>query len=289
MKSKCGDPRRLTFSQAQGYESLPQRLKLEELSNLARTKVWDVFFGSIEHEKLWGIPSGEFNWWDVLQDVHLGFDNLPLDQWDYENAAVRLRESIMTRSFNRVFDLIQFILRHPKCPTDLADAMKKAFEKGMVAYVIDDNGPPTIFPAGTTEEGQSLIESLHTLQQGGLSAAEDLLRKASTDINRGDWAGSIKNSISAAESVGRKLYPQANTFGGVVTELKKDPSLWPSQLVQAMKNIWSYTNQKNVGIRHGSPDPTGENVGQEEALFMLGTCASIASYLWRKHADGECA
>ena len=33
------DPRKLTFSQAHGYEELPRPLKLEELNKKARTKL----------------------------------------------------------------------------------------------------------------------------------------------------------------------------------------------------------------------------------------------------------
>ncbi len=292
MKPEYGDPRALTFSQAQGYEEMPQRLKLEELSELARTKIWDALFSSLPEEiggGTWAEQEEEENWdrgerWvDIHHDIHLNLDNLPLDQLNYGRAVPRLRQSVMALPFNKVFDLIQFILRHPKCPLDLVDEMKEAFKKGMLAYIIDDDGPPTIFPACTTAEGQSLVESLHTLQQAGLSTAEGLFREASMDINRGDWSGSIVNSIKAVESVARKLYPQTNTLGEALKELKKAPSLWPSQLVQATQNIWNYTNQRNVGIRHGPPGTKDPNVGQDEALFMLGACASIASYLWRKH------
>ena len=290
LKPEHGDPRALTFSQAQGYEEMPQRLKLEELSELARTKIWDALFSSLPAEITWADPAEEEEnwdrekrWVDIHRDIHLNLDNLPLDQLNYGRAVPRLRQSVMTLPFNKVFDLIQFILRHPKCPTDLVDEMKEAFKKGMLAYIIDDDGPPAIFPAGTMAEGQSLVESLHTLQQAGLSTAEGLFREASMDINRGDWSGSIVNSIKAVESVARKLYPQTNTLGEALKELKKNNSLWPRQLVQAIQNVWNYTNQKEAGIRHGFPDSTGSDVGQDEALFMLGTCASIASYLWRKH------
>ena len=308
MKSKHRDPKTLTFSQAHGYEEMPQLLKLEGLSKVARTKIWDVFFASLNSDGAHCLLDGEEwefdgldihdrmyyglqNWDQILRDKHLQLDNLPLDEWSepllFSDAQDKLRQLVMTSPFHKVFDLVQFVLRHPSCPTGLVDDLRKAFKKGMLAYIIDDNGPPTIFPACTTEEGRSLTESLNTLQQGGLSAAEDFLRGASTAIHRGDWAGSIKNSVDAAESVARTLVPRAQTFGAALNKLKKSPALWHPQLVRAMENVWTYTNQ--AGIRHGSPERKDENVGQEEALFMLGTCASIASYLWRKHADGECA
>ena len=284
MKSKYGDPRTLTFSQAQDYEAIPQRLKLEQLSDTARTKIWDVLFVHLDTGDF--LPAEEC-WYPILRDIHLNLDNLPLDQLDYQRAESSLRQSIMTRPFNKVFDLVQFILRHPDCPTDVADEMKEAFEKGMLAYTIDHNGPPTIFPACTMEEGQFLGESLRTLRDAGLSTAAGLFRDASADVNRGDWRGSIANSISAVESVARKLYPQAKTLGDALKELKRNSSLWPPPLVNAMQNIWNYTNQKNSGIRHGSPEVIGTNVDQDEALLMLGACASIASYLWRKHPGEE--
>ena len=291
MKSKCGDPRSLTFSQVQGYEELPQRLKLEELSELARTKIWNVLFASLNSDAVDSMDEsgwryyGLYKWDQILRDKHLNLDNLPLDEWSESlsvaDAQAELRQLIMEDPFHKVFDLIQFVLRHPVCPTEVIDEMKEAFERGMVAYVVDDNGPPTIFPACTTAEGQSLTDSLHTLKQGGLSVAEDLFREAVTDINRRDWAGSIKSSIDAAESVARTLEPRAQTFGEVLRVFKRTPALWHPQLVRAMENIWTYTNR--AGIRHGSSKLTDTHVGQEEALFMLGTCASIASYLWHKH------
>ena len=37
------------------------------------------------------------------------------------------------------------------------------------------------------------------------------------------------------------------------------------------------------GIRHALSDNPQANVGQDEAVFMLGACASFSSYLARKH------
>ena len=52
------DPRNLTFSQAYGYEDLPQPLKLGELSREARTKLWSLLYLSVTHES--GTKFGEY-------------------------------------------------------------------------------------------------------------------------------------------------------------------------------------------------------------------------------------
>lgn len=41
------DPRKMSFSQAYGYEQLPQPLKLEELSEEFRTKLWSLLYSFV--------------------------------------------------------------------------------------------------------------------------------------------------------------------------------------------------------------------------------------------------
>ena len=51
------DPRRLTFSQAQGYEEIPGPLQLGELPKESRTRIWNLFFRYINEGSIKG-PSG---------------------------------------------------------------------------------------------------------------------------------------------------------------------------------------------------------------------------------------
>ena len=44
------DPRRLTFSQAYGYEQLPQPLKLEELDEEVRTRLWSLLYSFVSKD-----------------------------------------------------------------------------------------------------------------------------------------------------------------------------------------------------------------------------------------------
>ena len=43
-----------------------------------------------------------------------------------------------------------------------------------------------------------------------------------------------------------------------------------------------YTSDEQ-GFRHLLLNKAEDNVTIDEAVFMLGACASFASYLWRKH------
>ena len=50
---------------------------------------------------------------------------------------------------------------------------------------------------------------------------------------------------------------------------------------QGLEKLYGYTSDEQ-GVRHSLLDQGQSNVGQDEAVFMLGACASFASYLWRK-------
>ena len=286
------DPRELTFSQAQGHEELPGPLQLEELPSEARTHIWNVFYLFIDATK--GSAYPDFpdvwvagGWEEILHAKHLWHDNLPLDEWDnsFEHHRTSLRRSIETLTFNQVFDLTQFVLRHPKCPPGFIDEMKRAFALSRLAYTIDEAEPPTIIPAVTDVEGRTVVESMQTLRRAGLDGSAAHLRKAAECINGNDWAGSIRESIHAVESVARQLDPKAsNDLGPALASLEKRGALHPA-LKEAFTKLYGYTSNEQ-GVRHAMLDKSSANVGMDEAVFMLGACASFSSYLWRKHAAG---
>ena len=283
---------RLSFSQAQGYEEIPGPLKLEELPNEARTRIWNLFFvhlkKSMVTSSLGGGPWLGRGWDDMLEAAHADFHISPLDEWrsDFWPNCKNLREYIDKGPFNKVFDLIQFLLRHPQRPPEFIRQMKRTFAECRLAYTIDFGRPPTIVPAATPEEGTAIVESLQTLREAGLTGSAAHLRKASEHINAGDWAGSVLESIHAVESVARQLDPDAaKTLVPALDSLKRRGVLHPA-LKEAFSKLYGYTSDEQ-GVRHALLDRADAQVRRDEAVFMLGACAAFASYLWRKHAAGD--
>ena len=227
-------------------------------------------------------------WKNILQAKHIFHDNRPLDEWDDSFAlqSSTLRNSLNIEPFNQIFDLIQFVLRHPKCPPEFIDMMKDIFMYTRLAYTIDKAKPPTIIPSVTEAEGNTIVESLQLLRRAGLEGSASHLRKASEYINGNDWAGSIRESINAVESVARQLDPKSSeTLRGALASLEKRQALHPA-LKEAFTKLYGYTSNEQ-GIRHALLDRSTAKVGMDEAVFMLGACASFASYLWRKHETGD--
>ena len=226
-------------------------------------------------------------WARILTAKHSIHDKLPLDEWKrlLKYNQRQLRQSIETLPFNEVFDMIQFVLRRPECPQKFVDGMKDAFASSRLAYAIDDGPPPTIIPSVTVEEGNTILESMQTLREAGLGGSAAQLRKAAECINGQDWAGSIRESIHAVESVARQLDPKASTaLGPALAALEKTGTLHPA-LKGAFTKLYGYTSDEQ-GIRHALLDQDSANVGMDEAVFMLGPARRSPSYLWRKHATG---
>ena len=115
----------------------------------------------------------------------------------------------------------------------------------------------------------------------GLAGAVSHLRQASESINQGDYPGAVRESIHAVESTARQTNPHAKTLEPALKSLEGAGGLHPA-LKRAFSNLYGYTSDEQ-GIRHALIDNPQPNVGQDEAVFMLGACASFSSYLARKH------
>ena len=281
------DPRTRNFSQANGYEELPRPIALGRISDEARRRLWDLLWLSAWTKKdrfdnqFWATVS----WTDIFQVLHTEFMQLPLDEFNTRptQSQFRFRGFVLSHGPpNRLFDMWLIIMRHIRCPREFIEETTRIFEECRLAYVVDTNGPPTILPAATQQEGETLTDALRQLKEGGHSGAQTHLREAGIQINAGDWAESVRESIHAVESVARQLDPKnANTLESALKSLDKQVRIHPA-LKNALSNLYGYTSDEQ-GIRHAILDMPESPVGRDEAVFMLGACASFVTYLLSKH------
>ena len=283
------DPRNLTFSQAYGYEELPQPLKLGEITDGARTKLWSVLFHFVEQESDVHSVGWESDvhvgasWGEILAFLHLAYYERALDEFDGSlNNFIRVYKPIFMRDqFNEVFDLLLAIMRHEACPQEFITVVATIFKKSRLAYVVDTSRPATIYPAATEEEGEAVLRATAELSNAGLAGAVSHLRQASENINQGDHAGAVRESIHAVESTVRLIDPNAQSLEPALKWLERENGLHPA-LKRGFSSLYGFTSAE-PGIRHALLDNPQANVGLDEAVFMLGACASFSSYLARKH------
>ncbi|MCY4359027.1 MAG: hypothetical protein OXD01_16100 [Gammaproteobacteria bacterium] len=285
-------PRPLSFSQRHGYEPLPVPMRLEHLSEDLRRELRDA-----------------------TQELVEGFSRNPIYEDDFESTSAKFWKSALgeflcqaqseitsscseiskicdailsSDSFNKVMDFLEVILRHlalDYASEEFASRLKMLFKKHQAAYWLNTTREPYQFFPSTTEEQANAVENnIETIFQNGHDAATAHLRQAVEHMNALQYADSILDSIHAVESVARKIDPKSNlTLGTALDSLKKAGLLQHSALIKGFKSLYGYTSDEG-GIRHSLVDHSSAKVGQEEAIFMFGACASFASYLSEKHS-----
>ena len=221
--------------------------------------------------------------------LHRDFLGLPMDEFParVDTPVQEYKELALKKlSFYEVFDLFQTIMRDKNCPSEFTLAAATIFKECRLAYVVDTEQPVTILPAVTPQEGEAIVEAIKELREAGLHGAESHLKKAGEHINSGDWSDAVRESIHAVESVARQLDHEASkTLGPALASLERSGRLH-SALRGAFDKLYGYTSDEE-GIRHPLIENATSPVGQDEAVFMLGACASFASYLWRRHQSGS--
>ena len=279
------DPTKLTFSQAYGYEELPRPLKLGEIDRESRVKLWNQFYNHLV-SMVDGIEFYEeemFAARTIFHFLHTEFyvntvNTLVLSS---KHLAYEYESMFMNYPFNKVFDLLLAVMRHPDCLRTFPESVSQVFRECRLAYVLDVGPPPTIYPSATPQEGENILRANAELIGEGLVGAVSHLRQAADCVNRGDHSGAVRESIHAVESTARHFDPNAKTLNPALNALEGGGTLHPA-LKKAFSNLYGFTSDEQ-GIRHALIDNSQPNVGQDEAVFMLGACASFSSYLARKH------
>lgn len=287
----------LMFSQRYGYESLPQPMQLEKLSDDLRREIWNatLCFFTIDRSgndpsmgMLGAVEDGKTP--VIIRDVLGEFLRLPHDEIDnrvpFNERHINYRqtkERILRGAFNRVLDLIEIVANLPDKPkgtTKFIDIIQRQFERHAAAYWLDTSSHPfRFYPRTSKEQGEATQQAIETIRESSMDGAATHLRQAAEHINARQYADSVADSIHAVESVARVISPKASkTLDPALDSLQGAGILKHPALVEAFKKLYGYTSDEQ-GIRHALLDKDSSDVDLHEAVFMFGACASFAAYL----------
>jgi hypothetical protein len=275
------DRRRLTFEEAEGASPLPRQLELKEISQELRSKLWALVYLAIRDdverdmgEELTG------NWLIILRAHHIDRRHLPVDEFKTHPASSisYLKDVFIKGDYLQIFGFLQFVLRRPRCPPGFSNTLAAVLANCRAAYRIVNGN--TIIPFGSDVEYKALKEAFADLGASEFLGARSHLAKAGEELTSGNFAASVRESIHAVESVSRVLEPSAKTLGPALGKLEKKAAIHGG-LKSGFQSIYGYTSDEE-GIRHSLLDDPQANVDEADALFMIGACASFASYLINK-------
>jgi hypothetical protein len=273
----------MRFSQREGYVIPRTVLQLEMMDAPLRNGIWSVlheyFFSHGVHNHATRSSAYYALWQAVWRDFFKrAVDELP--PW-FGNAQTALREWFFQAEWYEVYDLVEFVSR-----ADVTQGMRPRFtvaineilKREMAGYaLISDHilaiSNPTELAAIST------VLSEVSGQQKGVTAHIEAAIALYSDRTAPDYRNSIKESISAVESIAMVLAgdPKAE-LGKALKALEGKVDIHPA-LDKAFRSLYGYTSDAD-GIRHAMLEMS--SVDAEDAQYMLVACSAFINYLRAK-------
>lgn len=250
-----------------------------------RTRIWNAFYEEI-FSKI-GDPE--------VQSLNDQFDPLPYEYlrllWGkffgqnlqvVSKCSYIKQVSMMYGSFAElewfaIYEFIEFLVKNYKNTNTTRNIMRKidtAFIEERSPYRIIQG---LVVPL-TSEEEIKEIEKVFNIPDK-YSSVEDHFEKALKFLSlrpEADYINSIKESISAIESLVEILKGKKGTLGDLIHELDIHPALR-----NGFAKLYGWTSSEKTGIRHGQYGDLMQP-GEFEARYMLITCSAFINYLIAK-------
>jgi hypothetical protein len=220
MTDDLGRRKELTFAQAEGAVPLPRPLKLREVSKELRALLWERIVTFLDRSTD-AIGEIQDPWCDILRDDFVYRCHGWADEFQprirFQMPALKYLFS--SGGYVKIFDFIQFVLRHRLCEDDFRDEIAAVFELSRAAYTIVDGD--TICPIGSEEDATTIATAFASLSGTEFHGARQHLKNAADLLTAGKFAESIRESVHAVEAVARMLDPAAaSELGPAISALE---------------------------------------------------------------------
>lgn len=268
------------FSERYGYKEINREMLKNTIPKGVRIRIWNVLYKFIFYKINEKMYISTLN--KDIEVIVSDFFKLSLSDI-YGIIGISLIEKIKKQFFSlewyEVYDFIEFLLN--KVPLggikiNIKNNLNVIFEEEKVPYRIIGW---VVTPLINNEEVKE-IEEIMKLQDKFNPVREHIqyALKHFSDKQEPNYADSIKQSISALESLVQILLEKKGTLGKLIDELNVHPAL-----KEGFKKLYGWTSDDG-GIRHGKCKEKFEP-GIAEARYMLVTVSAFINYLINKYSD----
>ncbi|NBD19802.1 hypothetical protein GTZ97_03835 [Aquabacterium fontiphilum] len=275
----------MRFSQRAGLTPATKLAQREAIDDELRNSLWSLL--SLCYWDTYRSPGGgSYGRSDYVKNSNLHslvicfwlhYFKQPTDTIDqyWGNCYERLRKHFFQAEWYEVYDFVEFVANYgpEQQKARFIELANSYLERENSAYRFVNDRICEITSAeeiSTVEEALSIAEDYRGAKTH-LRAALDLL----SDRKNPDFRNSIKESISAVESLARKLTgDDSGTLGAILKELERSKKLHPA-LKSAFSSLYGYTNDAE-GIRHALLDEG--NLTKADAKFMLVCCSAFVNF-----------
>ncbi|ADZ10367.1 hypothetical protein Metbo_2152 [Methanobacterium lacus] len=273
------------FSERNGYKSVQDTLKVECMDIDLRTSLWNVILIHV----LDGTEPDD-DYYQCYDEIKTLITKLFRVYWkrsldeltEYTFFPFRaIKSYFFDCKWCEVYDFLEILVKIYPFPNveEFTNECNDVLEMEHSGYRFVDISIMEI----TSEE--EIIEIEEALNDAPNPVKIHLQKSLGllSDRESPDYSNSIKESISAVESVCKQITGESLSLGQSLNKIEKNGiiDLHPS-LKNGFKSIYGYTSDSD-GIRHGLTDEP--NLSYEDAKFMLVACSAFVNYLnakWNK-------
>jgi hypothetical protein len=221
---------------------------------------------------------------DFIHDIWFYYFKEPVDEISFSTDSIvdNLRKRFFNWNAYEVYDFIDFIPRLEYPPFEMDDFIHDCnyiLEKELSGYRFVGNN---LAPITNKIEIDSIEDAIEIASSFNLTGTRFHLQEALlklSDRKNPDYRNSIKESVSAVESICKQLSGDAHADLNKAMKKLENKTPIHGALKQGFLNIYGFTSD-GEGIRHALLDEP--NLHQEDALFMLVACSAFVNYLIAK-------
>ncbi|MNQ56531.1 hypothetical protein D3C85_706550 [compost metagenome] len=247
------------------------------LWNILSECYWSTFYPDYSgHKMLEGSNFEEFSRVLYTRFYKTLLDDLP---WGWPSILEQLKKEIVSGVWHRTYSLLEFIIEYGPGTADTREhciyLCNEAFTRENSAYRFVTGKLTEITSPEEIEEVELAISG--TSKYTGVTTHLQTSLNLLTDRQNPDYRNSIKESISAVESLAKKLVADDKATLGQALKILETKHNLHGSLKSAFLTLYGYTSDAS-GIRHALLDndtvPT-----KADARFMLICCSAFINFV----------
>ena len=268
-----------TFSERKGLKPVSEIIQIDSMTEELRNSLWNVL-----DVALWSTDNFIYHQYGQQQPEIMQFSRSlwfhyfkkPIDSRpDQEHRILDvIREYFFTCEWNEAYDLLEFIVSEREHSTPrLAEFLNVFLDRELSGYKFVAG---RLVDVTSQEEIKMIEEAGRDSRFSGVSAHIDRALDLYADRENPDFRNSIKESISAVESIARVVSGSDKaTLGDALKVIEKSGQLHPA-LKDGFLKLYGYTSNEQ-GIRHAMLNEP--NLTAADARYFLVSCSAFVNYL----------
>jgi len=250
------------------------KAQIRQMNNQLRNALWNVIYDSFFHKSTYYSSWSGSEYRRLFEKVYDELFKLKIDDYEMNKQDVYelVRKRFFKFSWNQVYDFIELIAKNQQYDK-FKNNCNEVMEREYSGYRFVDN---EIIQITNKEE----MKEIETAINNSPDVVTTHLRKALTlmsDKKKPDYGNSIKESISAIESlVKKKLNNKKLTLNQALDTLDKKGLNMPPSLKNGLSGLYGYASAE-AGIRHGSFQQSKLDIS--DARYFLIMSSALVNYL----------